>query len=107
VKQPDWRHSEYLGEQNDESPPVRKLQVASQLLHEPAADAGANTAETTKLDAARERTIAIVFIRSPILKKYPSIVHYLVLYDIAIESKASFGRRKSEMTNSRRGVPGP
>jgi hypothetical protein len=83
VKQPDWRHSEYLGEQNEESPPVRELQVASQLLHKPAADAGANTAETTTLDAARERTIAIIFICSPVLKKHPSIVHYLVLYDLA------------------------
>jgi hypothetical protein len=68
VKQPDWRHSEYLGEQNEESPPVRELQVASQLLHEPAAEAGANAAETAKLDAARKRKIAVVFICSPVRK---------------------------------------
>jgi hypothetical protein len=69
VKQPDWRHSEYLEEQNEESPPVRELHIASQLLHEPAAEAGANAAETAKLDAARERITAIIFILFSSYKK--------------------------------------
>jgi hypothetical protein len=63
VKQPDWRQPEYLPEQDEGlPPPVRELQVASQLLHEPAAQAGANAAETAKLDTAIERTMAIIFI---------------------------------------------
>jgi hypothetical protein len=37
------------------------VQVASQLLQEPAASAGASAAETT-LDTASERTMAVIFI---------------------------------------------
>jgi hypothetical protein len=58
-----------LAEQDEGLPPVRELQVASQLLHEPAAQAGANAAETAKLDTAKERTMAIIFMCSPVLKK--------------------------------------
>jgi hypothetical protein len=97
VKQPDWRHSEYLGEQNEESPWVRELHAASQLLHEPAAEAGANAAETARLEAARERITAIIFIPFSSSERCgDQIGHYLMLYGIAYRVKPAFWQAGSE-----------